>query len=247
MTLDSLIAQERRSSLTETEQKDAKKAASLEALSLVQDGMTLGLGTGSTVRFFLEGLAKRIEAENLRVWGVPTSVGTERMARELKIPLVEGGERLRLANDLCVDGADRVDNDGQLVKGGGGALLREKLVAFHSQRLCIMVDQTKLVPVLDGGFPVPIECVPFGIDSTIERIEALGCAPRLRQTDQSTMTTDNGNVIVDARFEEIADPASLAASLGMLPGVVEVGLFIHLMSTLVVGRPDGSASVWSRT
>ncbi len=245
MTLASLIEQERRPSLTDGEQRESKKAAALRVLELVEDGMVIGLGTGSTVRYFLEGLAQRISQEGLNIRGVPTSHGTEQMARDLNISLGEDLSFSDLSNDLCVDGADRVDATGHLVKGGGGALLREKMVAYHSRRLCILVDPTKLISVFDDSFLIPIECLCFGIGSTMDRLRTLGCEPRLRSKDGETKITDNGHCIVDARFNEIPDPRSLSLAISALPGVVEVGLFVSMMTTLVVGRPDGSALAWS--
>jgi ribose 5-phosphate isomerase A len=238
-----LIAQEARA-LDDQQQRLAKKAAALAAVALVKDGMTLGLGTGSTVAFFLEGLAARIKAEGLRIQGVPTSRGTEALAAQYGIPLRGGPDFASLANDLCVDGADRVDANGHLIKGGGGALLREKMVAAASQRLCILVDATKLEAVLSDSFALPAECLMFGIDSTMKHLTSLGCAARLRQEAGSPKVTDNGNYVVDCAFPLIPQPAQTQASLWAIPGVVEVGLFVNMMSVLILGRPDGSSRSW---
>lgn len=243
MTLPQMIAQEAKS-LDEAQQRAAKLAAATAAVALVEDGMTLGLGTGSTVAYFLEGLARRVRDEGLRVRGVPTSRGTEALALETGIPLVDRGDFPVLANDMCVDGADRVDQAGHLIKGGGGALLREKMVAASSRRLCILVDASKLEAVLSDSFALPVECLGFGIESTMEHLRARGCVPRLRHKDGRPLLTDNGNLVVDCSFSSIPDPASTQASLLLIPGVVEVGLFVGMMSSLIVGRPDGSALIW---
>jgi ribose 5-phosphate isomerase A len=226
-------------------QDQAKKAAADKILDLVESGMTLGLGTGSTVEFFLQGLALRIQ-DGLAVAGVPTSSGTERRARELGIPLLEPEGFPLLKNDICVDGADRVDLRGHLIKGGGGALLREKLVASSSSMVCILVDPSKLVPVFDHTFSLPVECVPFGIQTTIVALTASGCEASLRQVAKGQpLVTDNGNFIVDCSYQLIPDPEALLLRLTGLPGVVEVGIFSNLLDRLVVGFPNGTALEWS--
>ncbi len=244
MTLDELIRQET-VALDAVEQQAAKRSAALAALALVEDGMTLGLGTGSTVAFFLEGLAARIASEGLSVRGVPTSVGTEDLARKYGIPLVgDDGRYPDLANDLCVDGADRVDAGGHLIKGGGAALLREKMVAAASRRLCILVDATKLEPVLGDSFPVPVECLAFGVESTMRHLASQGCQVRLREKNGALVLTDNGHCVADCTFSRLPEPAETEARLLKIPGVVEVGLFVGMMSTLILGRPDGTACIW---
>ena len=242
MTLGFLIAEEA-GALDDQQQRAAKKAAALAAVALVDDGMTLGLGTGSTVAFFLEGLAARIQAEGLRVQGVPTSQGTEALAAKYGIPLLGGPNFANLANDLCVDGADRVDAAGRLIKGGGGALLREKMVGAASKKLCIMVDATKLEPVLGDSFALPVECLIFGIDSTVQHLRDQGCTPRLREKDGAAWVSDNGNYVVDCTFPSIPEPAETQSRLLAIPGVVEVGLFVDMMSVLILGRPDGTTRV----
>jgi ribose 5-phosphate isomerase A len=243
--LEALIAEEAQA-LDADAQAEAKKAAALAAVALVEDGMTVGLGTGSTVAYFLEKLAQRVAQEGLRVRGVPTSLGTQAVAEKVGIPLVSGGAFPDLANDLCVDGADRVDAFGQLIKGGGGALLREKMVAAASRRLCIMVDASKLEPVLSDSFALPVECLAFGIESTLRHLGSRGCQVRLRQRGGEPWLTDNGNYVADCAFPRIDDPAATQATLLAIPGVVEVGLFVDMMSTLILGRPDGSCRLWNR-
>lgn len=222
-------------------QDRAKRAAAESVLALVEPGMTLGLGTGSTVEFFLQGLAGRVR-DGLQIQGVPTSTQTEKRALELGIPLVGEGEFRVVKNQLCVDGADRVDQAGRLIKGGGGALLREKLVATHSSQVCILVDPTKLIPVFDSSFPLPVECLDFGVENTLEKIAQLGCEVSLRESSSGGgLRTDNGNVIADCVFHQIADPVATELRLSAIPGVVEVGIFSDLLDQLVVGFPDGTA------
>lgn len=235
-----LISEEFRE-LTSAEQNEAKAAAAKAAVGLVESGMTLGLGTGSTVAYFLEGLAKRVRDEGLSICGVPTSRATEALAHQYGIPLLGRRDEFpKLANDMCIDGADRVDAHGQLIKGGGAALLREKMIACHSQRLCILVDATKLEPVLSDRFALPVECLSFGIESTIDLLVSQGCSATLRRKDGAMVMTDNGHCVVDCVFASIPDPVSVQSRLLALPGVIEVGLFVDMMSTLILGRPDGT-------
>ena len=243
MTLAELIAQEA-CALTPEEQKAAKAAAAQAALGLVEGWMTLGLGTGSTVAYFLEGLGRRIKAEGLAARGVATSLETERLALHHGIRLVDEGDVFLLSNHLCVDGADRIDVRGNLIKGGGGALLREKLIAYASKRLCILADGSKLETVLGEGFPVPVECVPFGIVDTLFRLQDLGCVPDLRYRGDEPFVTDNGNYIADCSFSGLPDPALTEWEIKNTPGVVEVGLFVNMVSTLIIGRPDGTVAIW---
>lgn len=242
--LAELIAQER-AELSAEQQARAKEAAALAALELVKPGMTLGLGTGSTVAFLLRALAQRQRESGWALQGVPTSKATAEVARDLGIALVDQGEPRCLRNDLCLDGADRVDARGFLIKGGGGALLREKMVAAASSRVCILVDATKLEPVLSDAFPLPVECLAFGVETTLERLAALGCRPVLRQRQGQPVLSDNGHCLVDCHELGALEQASeLQDAVRAIPGVVEVGLFLHLMHTLVLGRPDGSARLW---
>lgn len=230
----------RRRSEVSDSQDTAKKAAADAVLDQVESGMTLGLGTGSTVDYFLQGLAERVR-QGLDISGVPTSEATERRASELGIPLLGGPEFPLLANQLCVDGADRVDQKGHLIKGGGGALFREKLVATHSEKVCILIDLSKVRSIFDDSFAVPVECLPFGLESIMAQIRKLDCTVSLRKSnDGSSVVTDNGNNIVDCLFSEIPDPESLNSRLSSVTGVVEVGLFCGLLDSLVVGFGDGT-------
>ena|SRR5690349_8207356 len=207
--------------------------------------MALGLGTGSTVHFALLRLAERIRSEGLRLRGVPTSLDTERKAREWGIPLVELGTVESL--DLAIDGADEIDPSFRMIKGGGGALLREKVVASLARRVVIVVGENKLVPRLGTTFALPVEVVPFALPSAARAIGALGCAPKERQREGRAYRTDNGNAILDCAFARgIEDPQRLERALRTIPGVVESGLFIGLAHVLVVGKDDGTAEVRER-
>jgi ribose 5-phosphate isomerase A len=199
--------------------------------------MVVGLGSGSTAAFALECLAERV-AGGLRIVGIPTSDATAALARRLGIPLAGFDEHRRI--DLTIDGADQVERGTlHLIKGLGGALLREKIVAAASARLIVAVDESKLVDRLGGRTALPVEIVTFGRQTTIDRLTARGCAPTLRRTSGQPFTTDGGNYIADCAFPAIPDAVALEARLASVVGVVESGLFIGLASTIVVGRPAG--------
>ena len=219
-----------------------KRAAAARALEFVRPGMRLGLGSGSTARHFVELLAERVRA-GLDVIAVPTSEATRANAERLGVPLTSLDETPEL--DLTVDGADEIAPDLSLIKGGGGALLREKIVASASARLIVIADETKWVSAL-GRFPLPVEVVPFGLAATRRKVEAAtaaaGCAgPALlrRAKDGHAFVTDGGHWILDAALERIADPKSLADRLDRIAGVVEHGLFIELAQAAVVAGSSG--------
>ena len=216
-----------------------KRAAAAYALEFVRPGMRLGLGTGSTAKYFVELLAERVRA-GLDVIAVPTSLATEREAERLGVPLTTLDETLEL--DLTVDGADEIAPDLSLIKGGGGALLREKIVASSSARLVIIADESKWVSAL-GRFPLPIEVVPFGLAATRRAIEtataAAGCpGPALlrRSKDGHAFVTDSGHWILDAALQRISDPRALADRLAAIAGVVEHGLFVGLTQAAVIAN-----------
>ena len=222
--------------------QDLKRLAAAQALEFVEDGMKLGLGTGSTAAIFVDLLGEKVKG-GLRVLCVPTSEATRAQAESLGIPLSSLDETPYL--DMTVDGADEMDEALRLIKGGGGALLREKIVAAASARLVIIADHTKLVVNL-GKFPLPIEVVPFGLAATRNLVEQLagdaGCTGAIRQRmakDGTPFVTDNGNYILDCAFGEIGDPETLDDALKMIPGVVENGLFIGLADIGIVAGPDG--------
>lgn len=222
--------------------EDLKRQAAARALEDVRDGMKLGLGTGSTARHFVELLGKRVRA-GLNVVGVPTSEATRAQAEICGITLTTLDATPQL--DLTVDGADEIDPALNLVKGGGGALLREKIVAAASARMTVIADTTKWVATL-GQFPLPIEVMPFGLGATrtaiARTLESLGCPAELvlrRGGDGLAFVTDGGHWIVDAKCGRIPDAGGLAATLNAIPGVVEHGLFIGLASKVILADPAG--------
>ncbi len=218
----------------------AKAAAGRAAAELVADGMRLGLGTGSTVRYFLEALAGR----RLDVAGVPTSEATATLARELGIELLDPGDVDGL--DLAVDGADELDEALVLTKGGGGALLREKVVATMADRFVVIATIDKVVARLGDSFPLPIDVVPFAVGPVMRWLRERGYAVSLR--DGGKFVTDNGNLVVDAHCAGgIADPAVEDIALSMLPGVVCSGLFVDLADEVLLGDTDGHVTVRRRT
>jgi ribose 5-phosphate isomerase A len=221
---------------------DLKRQAAARAVEQVREGMKLGLGTGSTAKHFVELLGERVKA-GLTVVGVPTSEATRADAERCGVPLttLEKVDRL----DLTVDGADEVDPNLELIKGGGGALLREKIVAAASDRMIVIADETKWVETL-GRFPLPIEVIPFGLGATRRAIEAVfakngvsGPMDIRKTKDGHVFVTDGGHWIIDARLGRIPDSPKLAASLNSIPGVVEHGLFIGLARTAVLAGPQG--------
>jgi ribose 5-phosphate isomerase A len=224
-------------------QEEGKRAAGAAAAALAEDGMRLGLGTGSTVRWVLEALARRIREDGLRVVGIPTSEHTAARARELGIPLTGFAETDAL--DLCIDGADEVERGTlRLIKGLGGALLREKIVAEAAARFVAVVDASKFVGVLGEKAPLPVEVTEFGWQATERRLTALGGAPVLRRRDDAVVRTDGGNLILDCGgFAPIRDPVALQGELKRIAGVVETGLFLAGAEQAIIGGGDGSIEV----
>jgi ribose 5-phosphate isomerase A len=219
--------------------RQMKIMAAAEALKHVENGMRLGIGTGSTAEEFVRLLAEKV-SEGFEVRGVPTSERTARLCVELGVPLNSLDEMPEL--DLTIDGTDEVDGALRLIKGGGGALLREKIVASASNRMIVIADETKVVDTL-GAFPLPIEVNPFGLASTriaVERCAAsLGLAGEIRQrkAGEDYYRTDGGHYLLDACFGRISDAEALASSLNAIPGVVEHGLFINLASLAIIAGP----------
>ena len=214
-----------------------KKAAAERALEFIPDDSVVGLGTGSTVKYLLEGLALRIK-EGLRIKGVPTSRGTASLAKELGIPILD--EETDWGIDVTIDGADQVDSQYNLIKGGGGALLREKIVAKAAQRFIVIIDVRKRVPLLGSSFPIPIEILPFGWPNTLRLIRPFGLRVSLREREGAAYVTDNGNYILDLDIAEVSHPSDLEIRLNQIPGVVENGIFSGMASTLIVGTDQGS-------
>ena len=213
-----------------------KAQAAHKAVDYIQDGQILGLGTGSTVHHFLTALGKRVQ-HGLRVRGVPTSQATATYATQLGIPLLDNDEPWDI--DIAVDGADQVDPQLNLIKGGGGALLREKIVARAAGQFIVIVDQAKQRPHLGLPFPLPVEILSFGWRTTQQHLEKMGwSAPRREQAGQP-FVTDNGHYIFDVQIPDIVDPASLESSLLNLPGVIECGLFVQMASLVITGTDQG--------
>lgn len=217
----------------------AKLNAARQALALVEDGMCLGLGSGSTASLFLELLGEKVR-NGLKVTGVPTSTATETLARRWQIPLVSLNDSPVI--DLVIDGADEIDPQHNMIKGGGGALLREKVVAAAAERRVYIADDSKLVSSL-GAFPLPVEVVQFAWKLLVRKLEKFGGEVRRRElSDGSPFTTDEGNFILDCRFGAIDDPAALAAQLSSVPGVMEHGLFVGFADEIIVGRADDDSA-----
>src|SRR5579875_2843429 len=221
-------------------QRAGKIAAARYAAGLVEDGMIVGLGSGSTAALFVEALGERVRA-GLRVTGVPTSQATEQLARGLGIALATLEEYPRL--DLDVDGADAVDPALNLLKGLGGALLYEQIVAAAATRFVVIVDESKIVTALSQTPLVPVEVVPFGWSRTQAELEDLGAAvTRRRRPDDpaAAFITDGGHVVLDCRFADLSDPVAMAARIKGLTGVVDHGLFIGMANLAIVGAADGT-------
>jgi ribose 5-phosphate isomerase A len=221
------------------EQNNCKKAAAEAAAALVQDGMILGLGTGSTFAFFIEALGQRLAADRLRISGIPTSRHTEDLARASRIPLTSFAEHASI--DLTVDGADEVERGTIcLIKGHGGALLREKIVAAASRRMVVIADETKLVDRLGSLVAVPVEVVRFGWQATARSLAKIGGNPSLRLgSDNTPYITDGGNFIMDCAFGPINEPKEVAHQLDHVVGVVEHGLFLRYASEAIIAGRDG--------
>lgn len=217
---------------------ELKRAAALRAIEEVEDGMVVGLGTGSTAAFVVEGLGARV-AGGLRVVGIPTSERTAAHARRLGIRIATFAEYQRL--DLTIDGADEVQlGTLDLIKGKGGALLREKIVAAASRRLVIVVDQEKLVEQLGERTPVPVEVTQFGWQATAVALARLGCAPERRyQAGEQPFVTDGGNYILDCSFGPLTDPRAVEMNIAMTVGAVESGLFVGRCAMVVVASTTG--------
>jgi ribose 5-phosphate isomerase A len=210
-----------------------KQAAARASLAFIKEGDVVGLGTGSTAAFFIQLLGERVRA-GMKVRGVPTSVAAQRLAESCGIPLVRLDEVDHV--DVDVDGADEFDPHLCLIKGGGGALLREKIVASASKKFVVVADSSKQVAML-GKFPLPVEVIPFAETLVERKIAALGAKVSLRKTDAGAVfTTDEHHHILDCQFGKISDPARLANKLSAIPGVVEHGLFINMVAVVLVAK-----------
>ena len=209
-----------------------KKLVGEAAIEFIKDGMTVGLGSGSTVNWMLHELGERVR-QGLDIKGIPTSLKTERLATELGIPLTDFSKVKKI--DLAIDGADEVDPHLNLLKGGGGSLVREKIIDIEAKEFIVIVDASKLVSEL-GAFSLPVEVIPFGWRQTSDRISNLGGKPKLRMTDSEVFVSDNGNYILDCDFGGIVNPKKLHEQLKLLVGVVETGLFVEMASKLIIAR-----------
>jgi len=216
--------------------EELKRQAAEAAIAHVRDGMVVGLGTGSTARYAILALGERVKA-GLTIKGVPTSRDTAELARKSGIPLLETEDSWAI--DVDIDGADQVDPQLSLIKGGGGALLKEKIVATAARQVIIVVDHTKLVPALGNSFPLPVEVIPFGWGSTARQIDELGMKPVLRERNGQIFRTEAGHYILDLHIGRIENPAELETRLNLIPGVVETGLFVGRTDILMVGTPQG--------
>jgi len=214
-----------------------KKAAALKAVEFVRDGMIVGLGTGSTAKHVVMALGDKVRA-GMKLRGVPTSQDTAALARECGIMLIDSENRWVI--DVAIDGADQVDPGFNLIKGGGGALLKEKIVAASAKQFVVVVDHTKRVPILGDSFPLPIEIIPFGWGSTAREIETLTRSRVvLREQNGDPFRTEAGNLIVDVHLARVEQPRELESALNQIPGVVETGLFVGRTNVLLVGTPHG--------
>ncbi len=215
-----------------------KELAAAKAVEMVRDGMVLGLGTGSTAGYAIEMLGERLHVGSLRdIAGVPTSRGSEKLAKKAGIPLTTLEQHPVL--DLTIDGADEVGPDLVLIKGQGGALLREKIVARASRLEVVVVDRSKLVEVLGTKAPLAVEVIRFGWNTHLDTLRGLGGEPTLRMQGADPYVTDEGNYILDCHFERIDEPVVLERELNLIPGVVENGLFVGLASLVLVASESG--------
>ena len=218
------------------EQEEMKKIAGEKATTYIEDGMIVGLGTGSTVEYVLKKLAELVK-DGLDIKGIPTSMHTRKIAKECEIPLTDLDENPEI--DVTIDGADEVDPKLNLIKGGGGALTREKIVAFNSKKEIIVIDESKIVKTLGVNFPLPVEVLKYGWASTKKALETFGCTAELRKIMNEVYITDNANYILDCDFERIDDPEQLEKDINNVPGVVENGLFVGLVDEVIVGSKQG--------
>ena len=219
--------------------QSAKKRAALEAVKHVQDGFIVGLGSGTTIAHAVQEIGEKIRRENMRVLGVPTSHQILMLAVSCGIPLTTLDEHPQL--DVTIDGADQVDTKLNLIKGIGGALMREKIVASAAKQLVIVVDETKIAEKLGMNHPVPIEVLPLALSLVMAKVKEMGGKPVLRQGKQKVgpVVTDNGNFILDVEFGVINNPEKLDARLKMVPGVLETGLFVGMADVVYVGGRTG--------
>ena len=219
------------------QQLNLKEMVGIKAASYVTDGMTVGLGTGSTAYYMIEELGRRVKEENLKIVGVPTSYASKKQAEALNIP-VKTIDQVNYV-DLTIDGADEISQDFHGIKGGGAALLFEKVVATYSKEIIWIVDESKMVDKL-GRFPLPVEVIPYGQDQLFRLFQEKNYHPSFRMESEETLKqTDSGNSIIDLQLDCIDDPIALANELDSLVGVVEHGLFLSMVNRVIIGKESG--------
>ena len=216
---------------------DLKEMAAREAVKYVEDGMVVGLGSGSTANKAIQLVGQKVKEEGIEIIGIPTSTASDLLGRAVGIHMGELDDHPQV--DLTIDGADEVDPSLNLVKGLGGALVREKIVAASSRVEMIVIDDSKMVDHLCQTVPLPVEIVTYSSKSTMRKLAALGCVPELRMAENEPFISDNLNYIVHCRFERMDDPRAMEAEIGMIPGVVDSGLFIGLASKVIVASAEG--------
>ncbi len=218
-------------------QLNLKEMVGIKAASYVTDGMTVGLGTGSTAYYMIEELGRRVKEESLKIVGVPTSYASKKQAEALNIP-VKTIDQVNYV-DLTIDGADEISQDFHGIKGGGAALLFEKVVATYSKEIIWIVDESKMVDKL-GRFPLPVEVIPYGQDQLFRLFQEKNYHPSFRMESEETLKqTDSGNSIIDLQLDCIDDPIALANELDSLVGVVEHGLFLSMVNRVIIGKESG--------
>ncbi len=222
---------------------NAKQVAAEAAVTYITSGMMIGLGTGSTAAFAIQKIGARVKEEGLQIRAIATSERSEAMARELNITIVAFEDFDTI--DITIDGADEVDENLDIIKGGGGALLREKIVSMQTKKNIIIVDETKLVKHL-GKFPLPAEVVPFALTVVDKKLQQLGCTTTLRKANNEVYITDNNNYILDCHFGEIKNPAALHQSINNITGVVDNGLFIQRASLVIAAYKDGTTKTFTQ-
>ena len=216
---------------------DLKEMAAREAVKYVEDGMVVGLGSGSTANKAIQLIGQKVKEEGIEIIGVPTSTASDLLGRAVGIRIGELDDHPQV--DLTIDGADEVDPSLNLVKGLGGALVREKIVAASSRVEMIVIDDSKMVDRLCQKAPLPVEIIKYSSKSTMRKLAALGCVPELRMAEDEPFISDNLNYIVHCKFERIDDPRAMETEIGMIPGVVDSGLFIGLASKVIVASAEG--------
>ncbi len=213
---------------------NVKQFVGEKAVDYIKDEMIVGLGTGTTAYWAIKKIAERV-SNGLKIKSVPTSKETEKLALDLKIPLIDISKINKI--DLTIDGADEVDNNKNLIKGGGGALLREKIIASITDFYIIIIDDSKKVNIL-GRYPLPVEVTPFAFEITKNQLKSLGCSTKIRVNGGKPYITDNGNYIIDCQFEKIQKPEITTREINSIPGVVENGLFVNMTDIILIGYDE---------